>query len=87
MTVIDFAPSTTSVFTFQPTLEGTVYTCIVSWNLAGQRYYIACYSLAGVLVFNLPLIGSPVDYDISITAGYFATKMVFRAQSSTIEVF
>lgn len=86
MTIIDFSPTTTSVFTFQPTFDGSVYTCVVSWNLAGQRYYVSCYSLAGILIFNLPLIGSPLDYDISITAGYFTTKMVYRVQSGVIEI-
>jgi hypothetical protein len=86
LTVIDFTPSNAGPFTFQPTFDGTAYTCIVLWNLAGQRYYVECYSLANDLIFNIPLIGSPLDYDISITAGYFTTKMVYRVSNNQIEV-
>jgi hypothetical protein len=58
-TTFDFRPSNLAPFQFQPTLDGTTYTCIVSWNLFGQRFYLDCYTLAGDLVFSQALISSP----------------------------
>ncbi len=85
-TYYDFNPSNTAPTQFQPTLDGQVYTVLVSWNLFGQRWYATCYDLAGNLQFNLPLIGSPLDYDISLTAGYFTTKLVWRVANNQFEV-
>lgn len=86
MTTIRFTPSPKSNFQFQPTLDGTVYNCLIKWNLFGQRYYLNIYTLQRVLVVCLPLIGSPNDYDISLTAGYFTTPIVYRASTNQIEV-
>lgn len=86
VSVITFQPSATAPFEFQPTFDGQQYTCYVKWNVAGQRYYVECYSLTGVLIFNVPLIGSPNGYDISMTGGYFTTKLVYRANNGQFEV-
>ncbi len=85
-TYIQFTPSSTSNFQFQATFDGTVYTIIVTWNLFGQRYYVNVYTTTGTLVFCLPMIGSPNGYDISMTAGYFVSKLVWRVQSGNFEV-
>jgi len=53
-----FLPSNTSVFQFQPTLDGDIYTATCPWNLSGQRYYLSLFALDGTRVFTLPLIGS-----------------------------
>lgn len=58
-TFTDFVPSSQQVFTFQPTLDGQVYTCTITWNLFGQRYYINCLDLGNNSIFSLPLLGSP----------------------------
>lgn len=58
-TYTDFVPSNVAPFTFQPELDGTIYTVAVTWNLFGRRYYVSCYDLSGNLVFAVPLIGSP----------------------------
>ena len=81
-----FQPTSTTPFQFQPTLDGSIYTVIVTWELFGRRYYVNCYTLQGVLVFCLPLIGSPLNYDISMSAGYFTTKLVYRGASNSFEV-
>lgn len=59
MTTFDFSPTTTAAFQFQPTFDGAVYNVIIPWSLFGRRYYVACYSLDGNLVFLVPLTGSP----------------------------
>lgn len=85
-TYVKFTPSTTSNFQFALTLDGQAYTCIVNWNLYGQRYYINIYDLNQNWIVTLPLISSPDDYDISLTAGYFTTTLVFRDSSQTFEI-
>lgn len=85
-TYIDFAPSAYAPFQFQATLDNNVYTVVVTWNLMGQRYYVNVYDLGGGWIFTLPQIGSPVDSNISITAGYFATELVYRQANAQFEV-
>lgn len=86
-TFIDFTPNQTGPFQFQPTLDGLVCTCIIYWPLFSQRWYIACYTLGGVLIFNQAFIGSPLGYDINLAAGYFTTStLVYRAPNNQIEV-
>ena len=85
-TVVSFAPSPQAPFQFEAVLDGTTYTVIVTWNVSGQRYYINVYALDQTWIFTLPLIGSPQDYDISMTAGYFASALVYRAANQQFEV-
>jgi len=84
--IIRFTPSTTSNFQFQVTLDGSQYNVIVNWNIYGQRYYVNIYDVNNTLVVCLPLIGSPLNYNISLTAGYFKTQLVYRVQNSQFEV-
>ena len=63
-TITQFTPSASQAFSFQPTLDGSLYTITVTWNLFGQRYYVNCYTTTGTLVFSLPLIGSPASIPI-----------------------
>ena len=58
-TYTDFVPGPQAPFQFQPTLDGQVYTAIVTWNLFGQRWYLNLYGLDGTRIFTLPVIGSP----------------------------
>lgn len=85
-TLINFNPSPTANFQFIATLDGKDYNVIVNWNLYGQRYYVNIYTLQNSLVVCTPLIGSPPDYDISLTKGYFTSTLVYRAQNRQFEV-
>ena len=85
-TFVDFAPSQSAAFQFQPTFDGTTYTVIVTWNVFGQRYYVNVYTVQGALIYVMPLIGSPADYDISMNAGYFATTFIFREKNQQFEI-
>lgn len=58
-TRFDFVPSNSAPFQFQPELDGATYTCVVTWNLFGRRYYLSCYDLAGVRIFTTAMVGSP----------------------------
>lgn len=64
--IYNFTPSDTSVFQFQPTLDNTVFTVTVTWNIFGERYYVNIHTLQGELVYTMPLIGSTQDYSISL---------------------
>lgn len=65
MTTYAFTPSSNTAFQFQPTLDGTVFTVTVTWNVWG-RYYVNILTLQGIPVYTMPLIGSPSDYPISL---------------------
>lgn len=85
-TIIPFQPSQTANFQFSATLDGVSYNVVVTWNLFGERFYINIYTAQGELVVYLPLIASPDDFNISMTAGYFTTTLVYRESSNQFEV-
>jgi hypothetical protein len=58
-TLVPFTPSNLANFTFQPVLDGTTYSAVVTWNQYGQRYYLNISTLQGVLMLSIPLIASP----------------------------
>ena len=87
MTAYTFIPSQTNPFQFQPTLDGAVYNCVVTWNVAGQRYYLAGYTLAGVLAFYQPITPSPLGYDISLIKPFgFTSTLVYRDGTNQFQV-
>lgn len=55
---VDFVPSTTGPFVFQPTLNGIQYNATVTWNVFGQRYYIAITDLSNALIVCRALVSS-----------------------------
>lgn len=61
-TFVNFVPPQRAPFEFQPTLDGTVYRAIVTWNLFGRRWYVNIYSLDGALVLATALVGSPTGF-------------------------
>jgi hypothetical protein len=83
---IQFTPSSTAPFAFQVTLDGAKYSVIVTWNIYAQRYYVNIYTTGNVLIVSLPLIGSPLNYNISLTAGYFTTQLIYRAPTQQFQV-
>jgi hypothetical protein len=64
-TIYPFTPTSTTNFSFMPTLNGTVYSVVVTWNYFGQRYYINVSDLAGDLICSVPMVGSPTGAQIS----------------------
>jgi len=85
-TVVQFTPSKVSNFQFQATFDGAIYNVIVTYNIYGQRYYVNIYDTSNVRIITLPLIGSPLDYNISLTAGYFTTQLVYRVANQQFEI-
>lgn len=85
-TYVNFNPSPTENFIFQPMLDGNTYTAIITWNTFGQRYYMNLYDLSGVLVLCIAMIESPDNYNISLVAGYFDTQLVYRESTAQFEI-
>lgn len=86
-TLTQFAPTINQNFSFQPTLDGSLYTVIVTWNLFGQRWVVNIYTLTNKLVMQKPLTASPLDYDINLIAGYFTTStLIYRESTNNFEV-
>ena len=71
-----FQPSPTTPFQFSPTLNGALYTAIVTWGLAGQRWYVNLYDQNNTLVFYLPLIASPTALTISSATWSALTNLI-----------
>lgn len=63
-TFYQFSPSSISPYSFQPTLDGDVYNCTVTWNLFGARYYLNVNATDGTLVVSRGLVASPVGVAI-----------------------
>jgi hypothetical protein len=69
-TIYPFQPSMQAPFQFQPTLDGAVYNCIVTWCLfrggkgSTTPYYLNIYSLDGTLVVSRALVASPVGVSV-----------------------
>jgi hypothetical protein len=87
-TVIAFTPTSNTVFSFTATLDGVNYTCVVTWNLWAQRWYLNIYSISPTaLVVCKALIASPDNYPINLVFGYFTTStLVFYDENQTFVV-
>lgn len=84
--ITPFNPSPSANFQFQATLDGNTYTIICTWNPYALRYYVNFYDLTGVEVLSRPLVGSPDDSNISLTAGYFDTTVIYRDSRAVFEI-
>lgn len=84
--IINFNPSRKSNFQFLATLDDENYNCVINWNLFGQRYYLNIFTLRNERILTIPLIASPNESNISLTAGYFTTSIVYRGPTNQIEV-
>lgn len=86
-TLTQFTPSVSRNFTFQPTLDGQVYSVVITWSLFGQRWLVNCYDLSGNLQFARPLRSSPNNANINIAGGYFnRSTLIYREQTRNFEV-
>ncbi|MHB1644605.1 MAG: hypothetical protein ACYCS8_18465 [Acidithiobacillus sp.] len=68
------------------TLDGGQYSGVATWNLTGQRWYFTLSDLSGNLIWNGPLIGSPLTADIPLAPGIFQTStLLYRADTGNFE--
>lgn len=66
-TLIDFTPTTQSLFTFQATLNGAQYNVAVPWNIFGERYYVSITDLSGTPVLYRALCGTGPTWQSAFT--------------------
>ena len=57
-TTVQFTPSATQVFSFQPVLAGTNYSATIQWSVFGQRWYLNLMDATGASVLFTALVGS-----------------------------
>jgi hypothetical protein len=86
MTTYPFTGNETKAISFTPTLDGTVYSADVTWNIASQRWYVTITASDGTRIMTRPLIDSPLDRDINLLYGVFTSTMVWRETNGIIEV-
>ena len=86
-TYTPFTPTPQAPFQFRPTLDGQVYSAIIKWNVAGQRWYLQLYSGQNALILATALIPSPLDRDFNLVEMYFqVSSLVFREATQQFEV-
>ena len=86
-TLVPFQPSATQPFQFQVITDEATYTAVVTWSLAGQRYYFNLYDLSQNLIACMAMVGSPPGYDIDLAYGQITpASVVFRTSTGNFEV-
>jgi len=86
-TFVNFVQPANSPFQTSAVLDnGITYTLTVPWNIYGQRYFLTCTDQQGKVMFNVPMVGSPDNFNINLSAGYFKTPIVFRVSSQKLEI-
>ena len=66
-TFVDFVPSLTTVFQFQPTLNGVQYLVTCPWNAFGERWYVTVKDLSGNVLAHRPIVQSGPRYQAVMT--------------------
>lgn len=79
--------STSPPFSYVFTLDGASYHGSVTWNIAAQRCYFTLQDQFANLVWNGPLIGSPLSYDIPLAPGIFSkSTILWREDTGNFEI-
>lgn len=84
-----FTPNAFSLFSFQATLDGTLYNVITTWNVYRQDWYVNIYDQSNTLIVARPLVGSPPPSTpgVNLAAPWFtASSMYFYEQAQTFVV-
>jgi len=80
-------PSTTPPFQTTVALDSASFSLSVTWNIAGQRWYATIQDQFANLVWNGPLIGSPLIYDIPLAPGIFSkSTILWREDTGNFEI-
>ena len=79
--------STSPPFSYVFTLDSASYPGSVTWNVAAQRWYFTLTDQFANLIWNGPLIGSPLNYDIPLAPGIFSTSTIlWREDTGNFEI-
>lgn len=88
-TYVAFQPNnqTAPPFSATFTLDGATYSGAVTWNVYAQRWYFTLTDQLGDVVWNGPLIGSPLTSNIELAPGIFGTSSIlYREDTGNFEV-
>jgi hypothetical protein len=84
---VPFQPYPSAPFTFSAQLDnGVSYNIAILWNYEAQRWYFNLYDQNQDQILCRALIASPPAYNISLTAGYFTTTIIFRDTTQQFEI-
>lgn len=86
VTYVPFVQPPNAQFQFAAVFDGETYNVTCTWNVFGQRYFVNIFADNAERVLTIGRVGSPAGYDISLTAGYFTTKLVWREANNQFEV-
>ena len=65
-TLVPFTPTAISAFSFQATLDGSLYQVLVTWNLYSQGWFINILDADNALVLCEPAVGSPPQISLAL---------------------
>ena len=79
MTVTAFTPNAFTLFRFQATLDGGTYTCVTTWNVYRQDWYLNIYDQSNTLIVARPFTGSPPPPELgdNLAGGWFRTSTLY----------
>ena len=76
------APPFSAVFT----MDGIVYNGSATWNVYGQRWYFTLKDQAENVIWNGPLVGSPLTSSIELAPGIFTSStLIYREDTGQFE--
>jgi hypothetical protein len=89
VTTIAFTPNNANAPPFQTTvtLDNVSYSLQATSNFYASRWYVQLYDQSGNLVQNMPLIGSPPNFDILLFPALFQTSTIlYRVSTGLFEI-
>lgn len=84
MTNYPFTGNENQAINFTPSLDGVVYNASVTWNIAGQRWFITITGGNGVRYLTRPLIGSIASKPVNLLFGVFDVSTLVWLESDGI---
>lgn len=88
-TLIAFNPNNSTIppFSTPLTLDGASYVGDVTWNVAGQRWYMTISDASGTVTWAGAMVGSPPSVDIHLAPSIFSqSTILYREDTGNIEV-
>lgn len=85
---IPFQPDENSAppFRFQGSAAEGLLTFSLTWNMAGERWYLRVQDSHGETLLYRPLIGSPPDQSINLIRTISRSQLVFREKNNVFEI-
>lgn len=88
-TYVAFTPNPNGAPPFQTvfTLDGASVIGTVTWNFAGQRYYLTLTNQSNTILWCGGLVGSPSGQNIYLAPSVFSTStLLYREDTGNFEV-